>query len=471
MMTQMTREGGAVPGDVRRAHHVRSSAEAEAKVVESVIQAGSRQTVLWLLREPRRRRSWVEFRYVIVSLPVAIVGFVFTVVTITVGIVSFGILVGPPLLALSSLGVRGLAAVSRGLAGRLLGMRVAPPPPFRSRPGLVGWMWSGITDAASWRARAYLVLKLPVAVAGYLVAGWTWVGGLSGLTYPLRWGILDQMHVRDGVNPLPGSLTTLEGNLVVVPVGVALLIAAPWLTRAVVCLDQVLIARLIGPTSLAERVHDLEQTRAHAVDDSAARLRRIERDLHDGAQAQMIAVAMKLGLARENLGGTAGQAAKAEAEAVQRALELVDAAHSMAKDAITELRDLAHGIHPPVLDHGLSTALATLAARSAVPVELVADLPERPSAAIETIAYFCAAELLANVAKHSRASRATVEAVHVPGLLRVRVGDDGHGGARADLGSGLAGLIERLRTVDGRMEISSPPGGPTVVTVELPSHA
>jgi signal transduction histidine kinase len=112
-----------------------------------------------------------------------------------------------------------------------------------------------------------------------------------------------------------------------------------------------------------------------------------------------------------------------------------------------------------------------LASRSAVPVELVADLPERPSAAIETIAYFCAAELLANVAKHSRASHATLEAVHVPGLLRVRVSDDGHGGARAGPGSGLTGLIERLRTVDGRMEISSPPSGPTVVTIELPSHA
>src|SRR5258708_3480954 len=161
MMTQMMREGGAVPGDVRRAHHVRSSAEAEAKVMDSVIQAGSRQTVLWLLREPRRRRSWVEFRYVIVSLPVAIAGFVFTVVTFVLGIVSFGVLVGPPLLALSSLGARGFAAVSRGLAGRLLGMRVAPPPPFRPRPGVVGWIRSGVTDAAGWRARAYLVLKLP----------------------------------------------------------------------------------------------------------------------------------------------------------------------------------------------------------------------------------------------------------------------------------------------------------------------
>ena len=448
---------------------MRASAEAETEVMDSVFLAGSRQSALWLLREPLSRRTWDELRYVIVSLPVAIAGFAFTVVTTAVGVVSFGVLVGPPLLAVSSLGARGFAAVSRGLAGRLLGTRVEPPPPFRPRPGVVGWIWSGITDAAGWRARAYLVLKLPVAAAGYLVAGWAWLGGLSGLTYPLRWEILDQLHAHDGVNPFPGSLTTLEGNLVAVPLGLALLITAPWLTRVVVGLDRVLITRLISPASLTERVRELEQTRAHAVDDSAARLRRIERDLHDGAQAQMVAVAMKLGLAREDLGGTSG--ATADAEAVQRALELVDAAHGMTKDAIAELRDLAHGIHPPILDSGLAAALATLAARSAVPVELVTNLPERPSAAIETIAYFCAAELLANIAKHSRARHATLQAVRMPGLLRLRVSDDGAGGARADRGSGLAGLVERLGTVDGRMEISSPPGGPTVVTIELPPHA
>ena len=136
-----------------------------------------------------------------------------------------------------------------------------------------------------------------------------------------------------------------------------------------------------------------------------------------------------------------------------------------------ELRDLARGIHPPVLDHGLGTALTTLGARSGLPVEVIADLPERPSAAIETIAYFCAAELLANAAKHSRARHAVIEAVHVPGLLRLRVSDDGDGGARARDGGGLAGLAERLRTVDGTIAISSPRGGPTVVTVEMPSHA
>ena len=221
------------------------------------------------------------------------------------------------------------------------------------------------------------------------------------------------------------------------------------------------------------RVRELEQSRARVVDDSAARLRRIERDLHDGAQAQMVAVAMKLGLAKEKLGGTiAGATVAGTAQAdLERVLEMVDAAHRGAKGAITELRDLARGIHPPVLDRGLGAALATLAARSDPPVELVVDLPERPSAAIETIAYFCAAELLTNVAKHSGARHATMEAVHVPGLLRMRVSDDGAGGARLEARGGLAGLADRVRTVDGRLQISSPPGGPTVIAVELPSHA
>ena len=216
------------------------------------------------------------------------------------------------------------------------------------------------------------------------------------------------------------------------------------------------------------RVRELEESRASVVEDSAARLRRIERDLHDGAQAQMVAVAMKLGLAREKLGGMIDGPAHADLE---RVLDLVDAAHRGAKEAITELRDLARGIHPPVLDHGLGAALTTLAAHSDLPVDLVVDLPERPSAAIETIAYFSAAELLANVAKHSGARRATLEAVHVPGLLRIRVTDDGRGGASAVPGGGLRGLAERIRTVDGSIEIDSPSGGPTVATVELPSHA
>ncbi len=265
-----------------------------------------------------------------------------------------------------------------------------------------------------------------------------------------------------------------------VVLGVVLLASAPWSgPLAVLGLLPLAGAALIFWTvyrlqqDSVLRVRELEQSRSHVVDDSAARLRRIERDLHDGAQAQMVAVAMKLGLAREKLGGTiAGTTAAGTVQAdLERVLELVDAAHRGAKEAIAELRDLARGIHPPVLDRGLGAALATLAARSDPPVELVVDLPERPSAAIETIAYFCAAELLANVAKHSGARHSTMEAVHVPGLLRVRVSDDGTGGARLEARGGLAGLAGRVRTVDGRLQISSPPGGPTVIAVELPSHA
>jgi signal transduction histidine kinase len=216
-----------------------------------------------------------------------------------------------------------------------------------------------------------------------------------------------------------------------------------------------------------ERVRELQRARALVVDDAAARLRCIEQDLHDGAQAQMVAVVMKLGLARDHLSTSAARSRGAE---LDRAVELVDAAHSGAMEAITELRDLARGIHPPALDQGLSAALAGLVARMDLPVEVVVGLSERPSPAIETIAYFCASELLTNSAKHSGARCATLEVFQQPGLVTMRVGDDGTGGARLEPGGGLAGLAERVKTVDGRLRVESPPGGPTVVTVELPSH-
>ncbi len=216
-----------------------------------------------------------------------------------------------------------------------------------------------------------------------------------------------------------------------------------------------------------ERVRELQRSRAVVMDDAAARLRRIEQDLHDGAQAQMVAVVMKLGLARDHLSTTGARAGGA---GFDRAVELVDAARRAAMEAITELRDLARGIHPPALDEGLGAALAGLAARSGLAVELVVDLPERPSPAIETMAYFCAAELLTNAAKHSGAQRAKLEVGHQPGLVTMRVSDDGAGGARLEPGGGLAGLAERVKTVDGRLQVESPAGGPTVVTVELPSH-
>jgi signal transduction histidine kinase len=215
----------------------------------------------------------------------------------------------------------------------------------------------------------------------------------------------------------------------------------------------------------AERARELQERRAHAVDESAARLRGIERDLHDGAQVRLTALAMTLGEIKEGLdaAATAGESSHLRM--------LAAAAHRSAKETLAELRDLARGIHPAVLDRGLEAALAALAQTSTTPAELSVSLRERPSPAIEAIAYFCAAELLANVAKHSGASRATISVSDQDGGLLMTVADDGTGGARLSPAGGLAGLLERVQTVDGRLGVDSPPGGPTVMTVELPGHA
>jgi signal transduction histidine kinase len=212
----------------------------------------------------------------------------------------------------------------------------------------------------------------------------------------------------------------------------------------------------------AERERELTQRRARVVDQAEARLRGIERDLHDGAQVRLAALAMTLGEIKENL----EHAADAE-----RTISLAAAAHRNAKETLAELRDLARGIHPAVLDRGLPAALAVLAEASAVPVGVTVDLGGRPSPAIEAIAYFCAAELLANVAKHSGASRADISVSDETGRLVVSVTDDGAGQATLKPGGGLAGLVERVQTVDGLLSADSPLGGPTTMTIELPVHA
>ena len=467
----------------------------------------TRSTLRRVLGAPFTRRAWADLGYAVISFPLAIAGFLVTVVPFS----------HPVLLFVSTPGARGLAAANRNLADRFLDEHIPEPPPMRpsrhvhvkspaagrlatliSAAGATvklhrgdrlrvtgmpvhqiaelaasehiaieelkphnGWLEAAARDRPAWRARGYLVLKLPLSLLALL----PWAGAVALLTVASIWWTGTQPPPAPGEVPPVNVVATILLTLA----GAGALLAAPWLTNAVLAVDRSLMRALLGPASLAERVRDLEATRAHAVDDAAARLRSIERDLHDGAQAQLVGLAMKLGLAKEKL--DAGAQREVNPADLDRAAELVDAAHRSAIEAITELRVLARGIHPPVLDNGLADALATLAARSAVPVDLVTDIGERPSAAIETIAYFCAAELLANVAKHSGARHATLEAVHVPGLLRLRVADDGRGGARPESGGGLRGLADRIRTVDGVMEISSPRGGPTVVTVELPSHA
>jgi signal transduction histidine kinase len=367
---------------------------------------------------------------------------------------------------------RGFGAVQRYLAARLLGETIAAPPPVRRRGWRpVGWLAAGWRDGPGWRAVAYLLVRLPVAILdGYAV--FCWVVGLATMTYPLWWRLfrnhppqvrLDPVLVLTPVGPFP--VATYPGTYAAFAAGAAMVLAAPWIARVANTADRALMRGLLGPGLLAQRVRDLEETRARAVDDTAILLRRLERDLHDGAQVRLAALAMTLGRIKEKLGQGG------EPVDLATARELVDAAHRSAKDALVELRNLARGIHPPVLDNGLADALATLAASSAVPVRLEADIPVRPTPAIETIAYFCAAELLANAATHSHANAVTVQASQRDGLLLLTVADDGIGGADPGRGSGLAGLAGRVRMVDGRLNIASPPGGPTRITVELPQRA
>jgi signal transduction histidine kinase len=422
-----------------------------------------------VLVAPFGRRAWVELLYAAIGFPLGIAGMIYAVVALYIGVGLSVTIVGVPLLALAVLGARQAGRLHRGLARALLGATVDDPPPFRRKPGFFGWIVSALRDGTGWRAGGYLLLRAPLAVATLVVSAFFWVYGLSGSTYSLWRAALPAE--RDSAGELHHGMVLGTDNyldtwptiLGVTVAGVLLLFAAPWAVHGVLTLDRLLIRWLLGPFRGSARVRHLEQARAHAVDDSAAELRRIERDLHDGTQARLVALAMKLGMAKEELAGD-GQPVD-----VDQARALVENAHTSAKEALVEVRDLARNIHPPALDNGLDAALTTLAARSAVPVTLEVDVPVRPSPAIETIAYYCTAELLTNVAKHSEAGHATI-AVTQGTLLRVAVGDDGVGGAQLGAGTGLTGLAERVRTVDGRLEIISPPGGPTLVTIELPSH-
>jgi len=372
---------------------------------------------------------------------------------------------------------RGIGAACRRLAARLLGERITAPPPRRLRPGLLGGFDARLRDGPGWRAVAYLLLKLPVALFGYYAVVLFWGMGLVNLTYPFWW--LSFRNHPPGVvlRPVPvftpfgwfghGTfhVATFPGTFGAFAAGAGMLLAAPWVTRAAVSVDRWLMRGLLGPGRLAQRVRDLEQSRALAVDDSAARLRRVERNLHDGAQIRLATLAMDLGMAKEKLGDDGDVPDPAAVR------ELVASAHQAAKDALIELRDLARGIHPPVLDNGLADALATLAAGSAIPVELTTSIPRRPTPAIETITYFCAAELLANAVKHSDAGTIKADVAGRDGVLVLDMTDDGRGGADPARGSGLSGLAQRVSTVDGRMDIVSPPGGPTRIIVRLPLRA
>ena len=430
------------------------------------------------------RRAWAEAAYCLLGFPVALVGFVLVLVLLADGVVLTASLVGAVLgLALVVLALslsRAFAALHRGLAAGLLRERVTAPAQPRPSGRFFARLNARLRDEAGWRAAAYQMVKLPVAVFQLYAAAW-WLIGAFDLITPLRWAVVhQQLGTADGasmrtISPFPGGAgaphaSSLAGTFLTAGIGALTLLAAPWFTRGVIAVDRWLLRALLGPGELAQRVHSLEETRALAVDDSAALLRRLERDLHDGAQVRLVALAMRLDMAKERLGPAGGPVTDPEG-----ARELVETAHRNAGEVISELRDLSRGIHPPVLDEGLPNALATLAARSSVPVQLSVDLPQdqsqRPTPAIETITYFCAAELLTNVIKHSGAGHAVLRAEQRDERLRLWVTDDGRGGAALGTGTGLPGLAQRVRTVDGSIRISSPAGGPTAVEIELPLHA
>ncbi|MBN6033312.1 sensor domain-containing protein [Amycolatopsis sp. 195334CR] len=400
--------------------------------------------------EPVRGPFWAELGWILLGLPLALLSLIGIVLVLVPGIALSPLLIGLPMVAGALLGARAVGSLHRKLAGSLLGTSVPGPT------GKPASFRAYLTDGPGWRAVAYLVLRVPLAAANLLVAAFLLVYGLGTLTYPFWWLVLDGQV-------LPVFDIGSSGPVVAIPlalIAAALLVATPALVHLLLGLDRVLVRALLGPTTLAERVRDLEESRAVAVETADVKLRRIERDLHDGAQAQLVALAMKLGVAKDEL-----DAAEID---LDRLRALIAAAHTGAKDALTELRDLARGIHPAALDAGLEVALSTLAARSEAEVKVLVSLPERPPAAIETILYFSAAELLTNAIKHGGVSRAELQLFELDSMVRLYVSDRGRGGARMHPAGGLAGLADRLRAVDGYLSIDSPPGGPTVVAVEIP---
>ncbi|MFF5568392.1 sensor histidine kinase [Streptomyces sp. NPDC012623] len=418
-----------------------------------------------VLRAPVEGRAWRELGYVLLSLPISTVLFAYAITMISLSAGLLVTFIGIPLLAVGLIGCRGFGALERARARELLRVEVATPAPARGgKSGLMPWIGAVLKSGASWRHLMYAVLHFPWAVFAFSVAVTFWSVGWALFLYPLWQWVFPENSGPSGIALFSDGqghqiyLDTPFDIAATSAVGLVFVLASPWLIRGLTTVDRVLVVGLLGPSLLAGRVSELESDRGVVVDTAAADLRRIERDLHDGAQARLVALAMDLGLAKEKL-----------LEDPEAAARMVDEAHGEVKVALRELRDLARGIHPAVLtDRGLDAALSSLASRCTVPVRVEVDLPGRPAAAIEGIAYFTVSELLQNVSKHARASRASVDVWHTEGRLMLQVTDDGRGGADIAAGTGLAGLAERLDAVDGVLVVDSPAGGPTTVTAELP---
>ncbi len=400
----------------------------------------------------------LELGYLVLGLFAGVVtgAVAITCVALSIGLLP-AFLLGVPLAALTILVVHGLATMERARAAALLGVEL-PGRPLRPVPD-AGWLRRTLQRVRSsefWKETAYAVLLLPFAAVTASVAIAAWSAAVAGLALPLY---LDALPGDVGVTWLHWSVRTEAAAGFAA--GIVLLLVARLLTAGFTAAHVGLARALLAPSdsdALRLQVTSLRETRARVVDAADSERRRIERDLHDGTQQQLVALAMNLGRAKE----------KMETDP-EGARELVAQAHQEAKDSITALRDVVRGVHPAVLsDRGLDAALSSLAARSPVPVRLDVDVPVRPSPTVEAIAYFVVSEALTNVAKHSAATRATVHVERDGDRLLVSVSDDGRGGATDAPGGGLAGLRDRVHAVDGTFRLQSSPTGGTTVTVEVP---
>ncbi len=396
--------------------------------------------------------TWRGNTYLLVSFPVGIASFVFLVTGISVGAGLAIVWVGLPILAATLVGSRWMARFERRRAAITLGEPIPSTYLTPHRRGLLGWLHTAIRDSATWKDLLWLLILLPaLGLAGFTLSVCLWGSSLGLVLLPAwYWAVGDT-----GVDLGAVNVNTLDEAWIGIPVGLVLLTFTVPLTR----LAGIGLARLgrglLAPSE-RRRVVELERTRAGAVNSQAAELQRIERDLHDGAQARLVALAMDLGMAQEKLDSDPAGARALVAEA-----------HSEAKRALVELRDLSRGIYPAILtDRGIGPALSSIAAGNPVEVKLDVELDGRLPAAVEAAAYFVAVEALTNVAKHSGAEHCRVHVAHRGDRLRLDITDDGAGGADP-AGAGLTGLRQRVEALDGTLVIEPAHPG-TTIRAELP---
>jgi signal transduction histidine kinase len=432
---------------------------------------GRQQVAWWHRRVPWSPRSLSQALYLAGGIPaqLAAVAVLFTIVHTLMRWRWVTWKLMPVLLVLLVVMLLLIPELTRVHRHRLLvaaGVEIAPQPRGRHRRLSPGGIAAAARALATWRQACYHFLVAPVLGLAAIVAVGTWLAGaMFALVYAYAWRLSPgtilhrAMYADPSVYRLPRILG-LQIDLWLTLGGIAGLLAAPWLTAGVQSLDARAAGALLGPSraqELEHRVEQLTKTRAGVVDAADAERRRLERDLHDGTQQRLVSLALNLGMAR------------LQAITAEDAHRAIADAHEEAKSALAELRDLIRGLHPAVLeDRGLDAALSGVAARMQIPVRLSVDLPRRPSPVIEAVAYFVVSEGLANIAKHAQASQAEVVVSRAGDRLHVIVSDDGVGGASPDLGTGLVGLARRAASVDGTFEIISPPGGPTLLTVDLP---